>query len=148
MVLGGLASEQCLWQERHCIDFYTGAASVRIPCTIENNTQTRSFLKSEVRVPTEFPVNQHPRNHCHIQHKLIHSQLVKLSGQRGWLTQAPRPQVTGGCFDSCKGLAMCLNPTPTCVQPLAAGGSIIVFYFPKKQQQLTRRSLILFRACP
>lgn len=55
-MLGGLASEQCLWQERHCISFYMGAASVRILCTIENNTQTRGFLKSEVRVPTEFPV--------------------------------------------------------------------------------------------
>ena len=45
------------------------------------------------------------------------------------------------CFDDCTGLESCLNlplvPEVSCrnnLQLLAAGGSIIVLYFPKKQQ--------------
>lgn len=58
MVLDGLASEQIsVSGRRDTISvFYMGTANVRMPCTIENHTKTRSFLKNETRIPTEFPV--------------------------------------------------------------------------------------------
>ena len=128
---------------------------------IPNNTTFFFFKETKLRFLFVSQWNHCFKNSCNIQHwanelkigySILYVQLVDAKSLASYDQELGFLEVTG-CFDDCTGLEPCLNlpqvPEVSCrnnLQLLAAGGSIIVLYFPKKQQLPKRWSLILFRA--
>lgn len=124
-------TNECLSSRRHCVRnqgllwvfgfcflfFYHVAYKCRDVMYYWKWHKNQKFSKEmELGFPLSFQWNQHSGNHCHLQHELISSHLVQLSGQHGWLMQDLQLRVTRVHFDSCKGLVMCVNLTAACVQ--------------------------------